>query len=109
MVNRSFSYRSATKEVEPKRVPRERAAELPRYGNGKVPDWVSKRHGPVDELMHTVHLGWREQVYAGWGDYRLTTGGSRIAVFRLKAALAASAKPPENGPDSGADEMTGAC
>jgi hypothetical protein len=30
--------------------------------------------------------GLAEQVYAGWGDYRLTTGGRRIPVFRLKPA-----------------------
>ena len=28
--------------------------------------------------------GLAEQVYAGWGDYRLKTGGRRIPVFRLK-------------------------
>lgn len=38
----------------------ERAAEVPRYDNGKTADWLSKTYGSVDDLMLTVHLNSRE-------------------------------------------------
>jgi deazaflavin-dependent oxidoreductase (nitroreductase family) len=41
--------------------------------------------GEVTDPDDYAHLyGLAEQVYAGWSDYRLTTDGRRIPVFRLK-------------------------